>query len=266
MEAGIPPRELSDWLIGHGRHFISTAEVAEICGISPASVPASLERAREAGKMISVTKGGWVPVPPEYRSAGAPPPSHFIDQLMEHLGYPYYVGFLSAAAAHGAAHQSPMAYQIATTAKFRQRNIGRARLQFIQRSTVPDRPRQHHNVPTGRIWISTPEVTVFDLVEAPDECGGLSNVATVLGELLGDGKLDPKVLQDAAQHYPGIVSQRVGHLIDLMADEVGTTFDSEPLRRSLSGVRYRELSIGSGDGQRDERWHIISNVEIEHDL
>ena len=55
-------------------------------------------------------------------------------------------------------------------------------------------------------------------------------------------------------------------MIDLMADEVGTTFDSEPLRRSLSGVRYRELSIGSGDGQRDERWHIISNVEIEHDL
>ena len=47
------PSQLSDWLIGHGRHFISTAEVAEIYDINPASVPAGLERARGAGKLIS---------------------------------------------------------------------------------------------------------------------------------------------------------------------------------------------------------------------
>lgn len=262
----VAPSELSDWLVGRGRHFISTAEDAEIYGIRPTSVPASLERAREAGKLISVTKGGWVPVPAEYRSAGAPPPSHFIDQLMEHLGYPYYVGLLSAAAFHGASHQSPMVFQVVTPAKLRERRVGRARLKFIQRSTTNERPRQRYNVPKGRIWVSTPEVTVFDLVEAPQEGGGLSNVATVIGELLGDERLDPAALRSAADLYPGVVTQRVGHLVDLMAEEVGADFNSDPLHRSLTDIRYRKMSPGAGDGTRDHRWHLIANADIEHDL
>ena len=268
----VPPSGLSDWLIGQGRHFISTVEVATMYGISPLSVPASLERAREAGKLISVTKGGWVPVPAEYRSAGSPPPSHFIHQLMDHLGHPYYVGFLSAAAIHGASHQSPMVFQVATPIKLRERTVGRARLQFIQRADTAERPRQQHNVPTGRIWVSTPEVTVFDLVEAPEEGGGLSNVATVIGELLADDRLDAAALGSTARGYPMVIAQRVGYLIDLMASEVNAGFDSGPLRDPLAGIRYRELSPGDGEREgdanraRDERWHVVVNTDIEHDL
>jgi len=265
-DVDVAPSELSDWLIGQGRHFISTGEVAEIYGISPTAVPASLERAREAGKLISVTKGGWVPVPAEYRSAGAPPPSHFIHQLMEHLGHPYYVGFLSAAAIHGASHQSPMVFQVVTSAKLRERKVGRARLQFIQRSATAERPRQQHIVPTGRIWVATPEVTVFDLVESPNEGGGLSNVATVVGELLADELLEAARLASVAALYPGVVAQRVGYLIDLMAREVGAEADTDSLHNNLKDVRYRELSPNGGDGDHDERWHVIVNSDIEHDL
>ncbi len=143
----VPPRELADWLIGRGRHFVSTTEIAGILGVPAASVPASLERARAAGKLIRVTKGGWVPVPAEYRIAGAPPPSHFVHQLMEHLGHPHYVGFLSAAAVHGASHQVPMVFQVVTPARLRERRIGRGRLQFIHRTATPQRPRIQHSVP-----------------------------------------------------------------------------------------------------------------------
>ena len=266
IDVDVSPSELSDWLVGRGRHFISTAEVAEIYGISPSSVPASLERAREAGKLISVTKGGWVPVPAEYRSAGAPPPSHFIHQLMKHLGHPYYVGFLSAAAIHGASHQSPMVFQVVTPAKLRERRVGRGRLQFIQRSATAERQRQQHNVPTGRIWVATPEVTVFDLVESPAEGSGLSNVATIIGELLDEERLHAAALGSVAALYPAVVAQRVGYLIDLLAGAVDAEFDTDPLHTALKGVRYRDLSPGDGDGVHDERWHVIVNAEIEHDL
>ncbi len=265
-EVDVAPSELADWLIGRGRHFISTSEVAALYGLDPESVPSSLERSREAGKLLSVTKGGWVPVPAEYRSAGAPPPSHFIDQLMGYLGHHYYVGFLSAAAIHGASHQSPMVFQVVTAAKLRNRKVGRARLQFVQRSAVSERPTQPHNVPTGRIKVATPEVVVFDLVEAPHDGGGLSNVATVVGELLADGKLAPELLRSAGQLYPAAVCQRAGHLIDVMADEVGVEFDSDPLHDLLTGVRYRDLAPGRGDGAADERWHVVVNTDIEHDL
>lgn len=262
----VAPSELSDWLVGRGRHFISTAEIAEMYGISPASVPSSLERSREAGKLVSVTKGGWVPVPPEYRSAGAPPPSHYIDELMEYLGYPYYVGFLSAAALHGASHQSPMAFQVATSAKLRERRVRRGRLQFIQRAEAAVRPRQRHIVPTGRIWVSSPEITVLDLVESPNFGAGLSNVATVIGELIEGNRLGPLELARAAERYPTAVGQRAGYLLDFMAAEVEFAFDTEPLRESLKDVRYRDLSPGAGVGERDERWHLVINTEIEHDL
>ena len=265
-KADIAPNELADWLIGQGRHFISTAEVADIIGVDRASVPGSLERARKAGKLISVTKSGWVPVPAEYRSAGAPPPSHFIHQFMGHLEHPYYVGFLSAASIHGASHQAPMVFQVVTSAQLRDRRIGRGRIHFIRRQAIADRPRQKQNVPTGRIWVSAPEVTVLDLVEEPQEGAGLSNVATVIGGLLIEGKLNPVDMAAAGVLYPKAVVQRVGYLVDFMANEVNTKFDTEPLRELTHGSRYRALSPGAGEGNPDSRWHIAANTEIEHDL
>jgi len=265
-ETDVPPGELADWLIGQGQHFITTPDAAKILGVAPETVPKSLERPREAGKLISVTKGGWVPVPPEHRSAGAPPASHYINQLMSHLGHPYYVGLLSAAAIHGASHQSPMVFQVVTPAKLRERRIGRSRLQFLQRQGTAGRPMKQHNVPTGRIWVSTPEVTVFDLVESPQDSGGLSNVATIIGDLLYDTQLDLQAVADIVGLYPGAVAQRAGYLIDLMSKETGIEIDTKPLQRALQGYRYRELSPGHDGGDHDERWHMIVNTAIEHDL
>jgi predicted transcriptional regulator of viral defense system len=90
-----------DWTLARGQHFVTTDEVARLVGVEPDIVSVSLQHAREAPKIVSVTKGAWVPVPPEYRAAGAPPPLHYIDPLMRHLGHPYYVGLLSAARLHG---------------------------------------------------------------------------------------------------------------------------------------------------------------------
>ena len=266
MSGGVAPRELADWLIGRGRHFVSTGEAAEILGVAAEAVPASLERAREAGKLVSVTKGGWVPVSPEYRLAGAPPPSHFIDQLMGHLGHPYYVGFLSAAAVHGASHQSPMVFQVVTPARLRDRRIGRGRIRFIQRAATEQRPRTRRNVPTGRIWVATPEVTVLDLVESPEEGAGLSNVATIIGEFLLDGTLDADELASAAAGYPAAVAQRAGYVIDFMAAEVGAAFDTAPLHEQVAGGRRRALSPSGGAGGLDPRWRVEANTTLDHDL
>ena len=165
--ATVNPGALADWLIARGQHFVSTDEVAELVGVEPSVVSVSLQRAREASKIVSVTKGGWVPVPPEYRGAGAPPPLHYIDPLMRHLGHPYYVGLLSAARLHGASHQVPMVLQVVTPALLRNRRIGSNRIEFIRRSSAARRSTVQHNVPTGRITVAAPVVTVLDLVEGP---------------------------------------------------------------------------------------------------
>ena len=217
--------------------------------------------------MVSVTKGAWVPVPPEYRSAGAPPPIHYIDPLMKHLGHAYYVGFLSAATFYGASHQAPMVLQVVTSARLRNRRVGRSRLQFVRRRATADRRTQRRNVQTGRVTVSTPETTVLDLVDAPNVGAGLSNVATVIGDLLVEGHLDSEVLAEVAKLYPTTTAQRAGHLIECMAGEVGVDLELEGLAQHMTNSNYTPLSPGKrATGERDKRWRVQINTTIEHDL
>ena len=71
-------------------------------------------------------------VPLEYREAGCPPASWFIQPLMDFLDRPYYVGLLSAAAIHGAAHQQPMVFQVITDMVIKAARAGRVAIQFHQ--------------------------------------------------------------------------------------------------------------------------------------
>ncbi|MEF8985500.1 MAG: type IV toxin-antitoxin system AbiEi family antitoxin [Bacteroidales bacterium] len=56
-------------------------------------------------------------MPPEYSSRGVLPPVLFIHQLMQYIGKSYYIGLLSAAALHGAAHQQPQEFFVVTSSK-----------------------------------------------------------------------------------------------------------------------------------------------------
>ena len=268
MEVGsISPRLLPDWLLGRGRHFVSTAEVAELVGVEEQKVHLSLHRVRDARKIVSVTKGGWVPVPPEYRESGAPPPVHYIDPLMRHLGHPYYVGFLSSARRYGASHQVPMVFQVVTPALLRNRRIGSSRIEFIRRAATDERPVQQQNVPTGRVTFATPETTVLDIVEAPYSAAGLGNVGNVIGELALDGLIDGGRLAHAAKGYPMTVAQRAGWLIDFMAAEVGASVQLDELAESITSRDFTVLDPRlKAEGERNTRWRVIVNTTVEHDL
>ncbi len=264
----VSPSALPDWLLGRGRLFITTAEIAELTGLSEAAVPVHLHRARAANKIVSVTKGGWVPVPLVYRTSGAPPPIHYIDYMMKHLGHAYYVGFLSSARIFGASHQVPMVLQVVTPAILRDRQIGANRLRFIRRSDTASRPTQQHDTEAGPVTISTPETTVLDIVESPERAAGLDNVANVLGEFIADERIDITALADAATQYPRTVVQRTGWLLQYMADEVDEEVDLAPLRPLAQGADYTLLNPRSatGDGDRCSIWHVIANTDVEHDL
>ena len=267
MKGAIRPSNLADWLMAQGRHFITTEEVADLVGTAPVSVRQSLRRPRESNEIVSVTRGAWVPVPPEFRTAGAPPPAHFIDPLMRFLGHPYYVGFLTAAAVHGASHQAAMVFQVVTPAVLRNRQIGGAQVRFIRRSEVPRRAVIEHLVPTGRIKVSTLEVTLLDLVGSPRHGGGLSNVATVIGQLLEDDNVDPLELANQAQTYPTSVAQRAGYLIDAIGPLVDKSADLEELHHSTVKAEPVLLTTHRDrHGERDSRWGVIVNTEIEPDL
>ena len=80
-----------DDLQTNGRYMFTRAEVEATDNRSRVSVQAALRRLKKRGRVVSPRRGFYVVIPVEYRSAGCPPASWFIDDLMRFHEQPYYV-------------------------------------------------------------------------------------------------------------------------------------------------------------------------------
>lgn len=140
-----------------GRYTFLGSEARDVLGVSEIALDNALRRLKNRGRLVAPRRGFFVIVPVEYRVAGAPPPSWFIDDLMRFLGQPYYVGLLSAAALHGASHQQPMVFQAVTDRPTRPAKAGRARIEFHATRTVEASPAVSMQTETGSMRVSTPE-------------------------------------------------------------------------------------------------------------
>lgn len=261
------PGQLHDWIEGlpaKGRYVFSRAEAESVSDASSQAVEATLRRLKKRGTIVSPRRGFYVLVPPEYRAAGSPPASWFIDDLMRHQGRRYYVALLTAAALHGAGHQQPMAFQILADGDERDVGLGRVRIEFHVSRLVAGAATQEIQTETGTMVVSTPETTAFDLVRFPSAAGYWNNIATVLGELAES--LDPGLLATGAERVARSDSQRLGWLLDLLgerqlADAVATALEGERLVPTpLSPARK------ASDAPLDPRWRILVNDDVEPDL
>jgi hypothetical protein len=103
-----------DRLQESGRYTFVREEALRELNLNAASLKKAGMRLAAKARVAVPSRGFCVIVPLEYRVAGAPPPTWFIDGLMIHLGHPYYAGLLSAGALYGAAHQQPQDFQVIT--------------------------------------------------------------------------------------------------------------------------------------------------------
>jgi len=200
-QPSVPPRTLPDALLAEGVAWITTSAIAERVGIRPDQVPDSLERSRAAGRMRSITKGARLVVPPEYLGWVAPPPEHYVDAWMRHLGHAYYAGLLTAAARHDLAHHAAQVFHVVTSARLRDRTIGRSKIAFVDAKHCRDRQTVRATVPTGQLVVSSLAVTLLDLVSHPDRSGRPSNVASIAALALEDGRLDGDALEANVATY-----------------------------------------------------------------
>jgi predicted transcriptional regulator of viral defense system len=104
--------EYVDDLQQKGRYTFTKAEARRAVRVSDTVLKLSLWRLAKKRRIALIREGFYVIVPLEYASSGILPPEWFIDELMKFLRQPYYVGLLSAAAIHGAAHQQPQEFHV----------------------------------------------------------------------------------------------------------------------------------------------------------
>ncbi len=247
-----------------GRYVFTRDEALKALQVSEIALKNVLWRLSKAGRVVSPRRGFYVIVPLEYRAAGSVPPSWFIRDLMAYLGRPYYVGLLSAAALHGAAHQSPHEFQVVTDRPLRPIEVGSARIRFVKKSHLAKTPTVGIKTPTGEIRVSSPEATALDLVRYPEHAGYLSNVATVLSELADH--LDPQALVRAAEaDAEPAYSQRLGYLLDRVGRTEVTAPLAEWIRTKDPGVIPLRPDRPATGAPRDALWRVAMNQEVEVD-
>ena len=263
MNRQIPSlRHYVDSLQQSGRYSFDREEALKALQISPVALKQSALRLSRRGRLVSPKRGFFVIVPLEYKSAGAPPPAWFIDQWMHFEGELYYVGLLSAAALHGAAHQQPQEFQVLTSRQMKPAKAGRSRIRFLLKKRITRTETVRYKTETGTMKISTPEATALDLLRYPRHAGGLNNIATVLSELAE--RIDPKRLVEAARREADLpCAQRLGFLLE----HIGQHEKADPLAKWIKTSRIRTIPLSAGEPVRTRRkairWKVIINEDVE---
>ena len=110
-------------------------------------------------------------------------------------------------------------------------------------------------------------LTAADLVQYQQHVGGLSRVATILEELSEQIDINNQ-LAPLATYVKKVVWQRLGYILENAIEEKNLADDLyEQLRASSGYFKYQTLSTSAEDNpsNRDSRWKININVEIETD-
>ena len=249
----------------NGRYSFTLEELKKEFDLSYPTIKQSLYRQKVKRRITQIRQGFYVIVPPEYSSQEILPSVMFINSMMNYLGKPYYVGLLSAAALHGAAHQQPMTDFIVTQTPA-PRNISNKKLKinFFAKKMLLNEGIIQKKTPAGYFNVSSPELTAFDLLENIN-IFGINRITTVLQEL--NEEMCPSRLFKIAKLIDNKANiQRLGYILD-------TAINNEKLANSLYKIFSKDkcspvpLSPQKGrKGQIDSKWKIIINMQIESDL
>ena len=257
------------WVQGlqaEGRAYFTKAEAAKAYGSGPALVRA-LDRLLKAKVLAKPKTGFYIILDPTYRAMGSLPPEWYVDAMMRHLGMPYYVGGLSAAALHGASPQAVQEFQVMVPGDrkgLRAIRCGRVRFQLFRKTAFQAAALQDMKARSGLFKASSPEATAWDLVYFQRAMGGLDHVGVVLRDLAA--RLDPQRLAALAQaHHDDITARRLGWLLgSLGAQALANAL--KPLVPAKSHWRPLSPAVKVGrEAGRDDVWRLWVNHRLELD-
>ncbi len=253
-----------------GKLAFSIAELKKsFANYSETALKRALDRLTEKEKIVSIFRGYYVIVPPQYLSKGILPPSLFIDGLMKFLERNYYIGLLNAAALHGAGHQQPQEYFVVTEYPvLRPTNKRGIKINYISTKQLPPESLiEKKKTEAGYINVSNPILTAIDLVNYEKRIGGLNRASTVINELLENIK-QKDITQELVAHTSATILQRFGFILEeilgkqdlanklfSLCKKSELKFYAIPLK--ASGKKNKELL--------NDKWKIWINAEIEYE-
>lgn len=257
-------------LLASGRVSFTREEAVAALGVTRHGFLKAAERQQRKGAVLNPRQGFYIVVPPQYLTRGAPPPSWYVDDLMRHERHAYYVGLLEAAELHGATHQAVMQFQIITDKRIPKIRAGRSILSFYFRKEMEPISRAliDRKTDTGRMKISSPELTGLDLLRYAHAAGTIDSIASVLSDL--GAKMKAQSLKQLAPAFERSVVQRLGYLLDFVNYWHAAEGLYEYLRRErpLPWVELgpaKRTAKPNEQGERNTRWNVVVRRRPELD-
>ncbi|MFA5816665.1 MAG: type IV toxin-antitoxin system AbiEi family antitoxin [Bacteroidales bacterium] len=272
MENDKTNRNLESWVeqqLSLGRYGFSLGNLRRsFKGHSVIALKSALKRLSDKGKIISIYKGFYLILPPQYSDKGVLPPALFVDPFMKFLERPYYVALLNAAAYHGASHQQPQEYFVMTTFPvLRATQKKGLKLNYVSIKSIPEKLLEQKKTEAGYLNVSNPALTATNLVQFEKRIGGLSRAATVLNELIE--VITPMDFnKDLLDYVPVTALQRLGYLMEFacLNNELADALFTAMKNQSLNFYRIPlKPSLPIKGHSSANRWSVIENTKIEID-
>jgi len=248
-----------------GIYFFTRDEAINNLQFTEEAFKKAAARLAKKNRIVRIRSGFFVIVPLEYRTTGILPAEWFISDLMAYLEQPYYVGLLSAASLHGAAHQQPQQFQVVTTIPQREVRTKGLAIRFFFKTNFKATPVTQIKVQTGHVFVSSPEATSLDLIRYARSIGGLDRVMTVLQEL-GESMDASKLIDTVKAEKNLICAQRLGWLMErsgyaaLVLKLASLIADEKPHFTRI------DPSLPAVKAVRNARWRVSINTDVESDL
>jgi len=258
--------EIIDELLSHEEYSFSWNEIIQKSTKPEIALKRELSRLVEKGMVINLRKAFYLIIPPRYKNFGILPIELYIDKLFKYLQKDYYLALYSAAKFHGAGHQQIQKNYVITELppifKIKRKEII---IDFFHISNWPNKNIIKKKSDAGYFHVSSPALTMVDIVHHHRKLGGLNRTFTVLEELIEE--LTVSDIKELLSWYPfKSTIQRTGYLLEeLSADQSLINIFYKFLKKS----NFYQIPLSpqkESSGIINSKWKINENVELSSDL
>ncbi len=246
-----------------GRYAFSLDEALSSVNRTKTAIRMEIARLQQKGAVQNIKKGFYLIIPPEYSSRGTLPVELYLNDLMTYVNKPYYIGLLSAAQHHGAAHQQVQDYNVVIPPPtMRDINKDVVHIRFTTVAHWPEELISQKKTSSGYLPLSCPSLTAADLVYFQRKAGSLQRVVALLDELRES--INPNNLKKLMKRYPYTSTlQRLGYLIgEILQEQKLANIIHEGLENRH--MYYVPLKPGSRTKKfsSNQQWKIIENISL----
>lgn len=254
-------------LLSYEEYSFSLNELIENINKTETSIKSELSRLIAKREIVNLRKGFYLIITSRYSSAQKLPVQLYSEKLFKYLNRNYYVALFSAAKFHGASHQQVQRdYIITERPKYNDISKNVIDIRFFTSTNWPDKNIQIKKSDAGIYKVSSPTLTIVDLIHHQTKLGGINRMLAIIEEL--SEELKEMDLVELLNWYPNKSTlQRFGFLLE----ELGVSEKyQELIFMNLKTIKFFPVLLSPKSNEKpgavDNRWKIDINVKLESDL